>query len=315
MMKRMMIRNRLRRMTALTLAMLLLTGVMPGLAEESEGVDYAVPEYVPVTLEAESVDPIPLTEDTPYAPHEDAYLEDDSGYLDPSLSVRIETMRAYETEIMLVWVQIADASQLRTATYRKYPAKSTARADVIAKREKAVLAINGDFFLNRSVGYIVRNGELLRDKVNKDYDLLIIDDEGDMHIIPTPTKEKLAAYTGTVAQTFSFGPGLIIDGEKCSEWGDAICAPNKRTQRIALCQMDHLSYLIVATEGPENRGSQGLKLTEFIDLLYALGVQQAYNMDGGSSTWVVLGGEKINANSGIRYIGDILYFVTAVPEE
>ena len=71
-------------------------------------------------------------------------------------------MRAYNTTIQLTWVQAADASQLRTASYKPYPAKSYARAAVIAKREKAVVAINGDYFVHRKEGYIVRNGQVLR---------------------------------------------------------------------------------------------------------------------------------------------------------
>ena len=45
-----------------------------------------------------------------------------------------------------------------------------------------------------------------------------------------------------------------------------------------------------------------------------LGVKQAYNLDGGSSTWLVLNNDKINHKSK-RGIADIIYFATAVPEE
>lgn len=81
--------------------------------------------------------------------------------------------------------------------------------------------------------------------------------------------------------------------------------------------MDHLSYLIVATEGPENKGSTGLTMAEFAQLLYDLGAKNAYNLDGGSSSSVVLNYKKINSLSTgkIRAIGDILYFATAETEE
>ena len=46
-------------------------------------------------------------------------------------------------------------------------------------------------------------------------------------------------------------------------------------------------------------------------------MQQAFNLDGGSSATVVLNNEKINSLSTgkVRSIGDIVYFITAVPAE
>ena len=81
--------------------------------------------------------------------------------------------------------------------------------------------------------------------------------------------------------------------------------------------MGPLSYLIIATEGPENKGSTGLTMPEVAQLCHDLGAQQAFNLDGGSSSTVVLNNEKINSLSTgkVRSIGDILYFVTAVPAE
>ncbi len=282
---------------------------------EEEVTEY--PLYSPVTLEAENVQPIDWEADTPYLPHEGGYLPGDEGYLDPSLSVRIEYMRAYDTTIQLTWVQIADPTQLRAELCKPYPSKSTARADVLARRVNAVLAINGDYFMHRKEGFIARNGKVLRTNYNKLFDTLIIDDQGDFTILPSATKEDVESFEGTIIQALTFGPGLVIDGVKTTEFPLKISAPQKETQRIAIAQMDKLSYLIVATEGPENKGSDGLTMAEFAQLLFDLGAKNAYNLDGGSSSTVVLDNRKINSLSThkIRAIGDILYFVTAVPDE
>ena len=74
--------------------------------------------------------------------------------------------------------------------------------------------------------------------------------------------------------------------------------------------MDKLSYLIVTTHGPEQSGSEGMSLKQLQAFLMELGVQQAYNLDGGSSTWLVLNNDKINHKSK-RGIADIIYFATA----
>lgn len=277
----------------------------------------AYPVYAPVTLEAQQVAPIDYQAATPYAPDPNAFLPDKGGYVDPSISVRVEYTRAYDTTIQLTWVQIADASQLRAELTKPYPSKATARGDVLSRRVQAVVAINDDNFTHRKEGFIARNGQVLRTNYSELYDTLIIDDKGDLHIIQSPTEEEINAFSGKMIQALSFGPGLVINGEKAEMNLAKEYTPHKETQRIALCQMDTLSYLIVATEGPENKGSTGLTMEEFQQLCFDLGVKQAFNLDGGSSSTVVLNHKKINSLSTgkIRAIGGILYFVTATPAE
>ena len=277
-----------------------------------------LPVYTPVTLEAAEVEPIDYLADTPYAPHEDAFLPDGAGYVDPSISIRVERTRAYKSGITLVWIQIADPSQLRSGSAAPYPSKAQTSVDMMARRCQAVLAVNGDNFLYRKKGYIVRNGEVLRDKYDTDpLDTLVIDSNGDFTILRDPTQEDFERFEGKIMQTFAFGPGLVIDGVKTDTFNNSECAPRKRTQRIAIAQMDKLSYLIVATDGPDEPNSTGLNMEEFAQLVYDLHPVNAYNMDGGSSSNVVLHYEKINASTKkkFRSLCDTLYFVTALPGE
>lgn len=295
----------------LALVALLVPGAVPLAGAED------LPAYEPVSLNGESANVIDYQEKTPYAPHEDAYFTEGlGGYLDDTISVRFDTLRRADTDIWLCWVQIADASQLRTATYKPYPSKSSEMANKIAVREKAVLAINGDFFMDRKEGYIVRNGEELRDNYYEGLDALVVDGDGDFYILRAPTKEKFDTIEGRIVQAFAFGPGLVIDGELQTYFPEGNMKPNSRTQRMALCQMGTLSYLMIATAGPEQKNSQGLTMPELAQLAYDLGAQQAYNLDGGSSTWLVFKGQKVNApGSKKRPICDIVYFVTSEPEE
>lgn len=305
------------RAVALVVMLALLALMVPTftpLAVAEEFTEY--PVYEPVTLPLTDAPTIDYQADTPYAPHADAYLPDETGYLDDSLSIRIEEFRAYDTTCLAAWIQVASPTQLRTELNKPYPSKSTAKASVIAKRVNAVLAINGDYFVYHNQGFIVRNGEVLREKFNEDYDTLIIDDKGDFTIIPSTTEEEIRAFTGNIVQAFTFGPGLVIDGVKTTEFPLKANTPNKETQRIAIAQMGPLSYLVVTTEGPENPSSTGLTLPEFAQVLYDLGAQNAYNLDGGSSSSLILNNKKINSLSTgkIRAVGDILYFISACPE-
>lgn len=306
------------RAVLLTLMLALLALMVPTftpLAVAEEFTEY--PVYSPVTLPLTEVPAIDYQADAPYAPHADAYLPDETGYLDDSLSIRIEEFRAYDTTCMAAWIQVASPTQLRTALNKPYPSTTTAKASVIAKRVNAVLAINGDSCVGfHNQGVIIRNGEVLREKYNEDYDTLIIDDNGDFTIIPATTEEKIRAFTGNIVQAFTFGPGLVIDGVKTTEFPLKANSPNVEAQRIAIAQMGPLSYLVVTTEGPENPGSTGLTLPEFAQVLYDLGAQNAYNLDGGSSSSLILNNKKINSLSTgkIRAVGDILYFISACPE-
>lgn len=148
-------------------------------------------------------------------------------------------------------------------------------------------------------------------------DILLIDDQGDFHIVEAATSEKLAAFEGTVINSFSFGPALVVDGEVVEDGFLDDVAYDKPAQRMVVAQAGPLSYVCVATEGPENPGSVGLTIPQMAEFMGTLDVQNAYNLDGGSSSTMVLNNEKINALSThkVRSICDILYFATLVNQE
>lgn len=245
------------------------------------------------------------------------YLADNAGYEDETISVKIETTRAYDTTIMIARIKITDPSQIRTAMAGRYGQTGGSFPQVVAKRANAVFAVNGDYFNYRNTGHLVRQGKTYRSRPDTDLDTLIIDENGDFTIIKDPTKEKIAAFDGTIINSFNFGPALIIDGEKALPVKVMEAGVNNQTQRMAVAQMGPLEYLCVATEGPENEGSVGLTIAELIDFMYGLGVKQAYNLDGGSSSAMILNNEKINSLSTgkNRPICDMLYFATLIPGE
>lgn len=258
--------------------------------------------------------PLALDAQAGIKPDAQYYLPDRGGYEDPSLKVTIETMREHETDILVARVKIVDPSQIRTTMAARYGATGGVLPDKLAKRVNAVLAINGDFFNFNSTGYLVRQGKLYRNKTHTPSDILIIDDKGDFTIIVDPTEEKVQAFEGTIINSFNFGPALVVDGEIVYTTKELNVGLEKETQRMGVAQIGPLEYLCVATEGPENEGSDGLTIPEFAQMMKDLGAVQAYNLDGGSSSAMMLGGEKINALSSkkMRPICDLLYFSTLV---
>ena len=253
-------------------------------------------------------------------------------YEDPSISVRIEKGRIYDTNYMVAYVKLANASQLRSSMAGSYYSPSAASAITMAKRANAVFAINGDYFSARNgVGYTVRMGKEYRNRCNGTYDVMVIDNQGDLHILQAPTKadmeafkEQLTADGRTVINGYTFGPGLVINGERQTGFVNMDNAADKSAQRMCLAQVGPLEYLCIASEGPEDKGSVGMNLEQFSELVYSFeGVINAYNLDGGSSTTMVFqeidpktkkrAYDKVNSpnNPKRRHLNDIIYFASA----
>ena len=84
--------------------------------------DVVVPETTVVPKPV--FDPIPWELDvSPNPPIESCYLPDDSGYHDDSLDIQVEKLRAFDTTVMVVRVQLTDVSQFRTGLSTAYPHK------------------------------------------------------------------------------------------------------------------------------------------------------------------------------------------------
>jgi len=262
-------------------------------------------------------DPMPWEETVGLAPKAECYLPDNAGYHDDSLDVRIETFRRDDTTVMAVYVTISDPSQLRTTTAGKYPSKATKPVSTMVKNLNAIISISGDNFNYHNDGIVVRNGKILRERPNKGRDTLIIDEKGDFTILHPTSKENWGAFEGQVMHAFCFGPGLVINGEPLTDLKSVMldCGKGKKTQRIAIGQTGPLQYLILTCEGPENKGSVGFDLLQMAELCKEMGMINAYNLDGGSSSTVVFKNEKINARSSgkIRSLADAIWFATLVP--
>ena len=279
-----------------------------------------------------SAESLPLGGPAPYPPVMDALSEDGLSYDDGTMTVRIEKDFLQDTNVYYVYVTITDPSQLRTAVAGQPKGKTTRKASQMAEENNAVLAFNGDFYSynQKSVGIIYRGGERIRFNPQASYDQLFIDSRGDLTPISWPTSagrfadyanERFEAYVADheLIDAFSFGPALIIDGEvQTFEYRRKIsCGYPTPDQRLVFCQLGELSYLFIACEGEnQNGGQRGLSVPEMTELCVQKGAKQAYNLDGGNSTSIILCGNRINGynveDSSVkeREIKDIIYFAT-----
>ena len=279
-----------------------------------------------IVAEAEIIEiPLDAKEKDYLDPQQDGYLSAWE-YQDPSISVRIEKGRIYDTTYLVAYVKIANASQIRSAMAGRYNDDGKEFGTTLAKRNKAVLAINGDYFIgHNNVGYVARQGKVYRTKCDNPeeksktrLDVLIIDDQGDLHILPQATNADIAAFQGNIVNGFSFGPGLVINGVRQSGYVNQNNGSDVKAMRMCIAQTGPLEYLCIASEGPEDPGSVGMDLEQFTDLVVSFeGVQNAYNLDGGISSTMSFkrGGKYVRVNSPdnpkSRQLKDILFFASA----
>ncbi len=257
------------------------------------------------------------------------YAEDGLSYQDPSIQVTIHEDRAFDTPILYAHITISDPSQLRTAASGSFNSQSTQLGAQIARRNNAVVAINGDYFVYDSRSYAVRQGTVYRNRPTGE-DVLIIDNQGDFHGLFAPQKpeeitayvDELAAQGRTVVNAFTFGPILVHNGKMQDVSGEKYfnISPGINAQRVALAQLGPLEYMIISTQGPEDKNSKGLTIPEMAAFVEEVGYRfsargflTAYNLDGGSTNTLFFNGGKINSPGGkSRHIADIIYFATLV---
>jgi len=272
-----------------------------------------LPAMEKVAFEKGAYEPLPLTGAAPYQINEGAFDADALRYHDETLDIQVHKLRAFDTPLFIAYVQIADVSQFRTEQARKYPSEATARVPVIAKKVNAPFAVNADWFIFHNAGVVYRKGDLLRNRVNSEYDGLFVDMNGDFHILAPLTDEGVAALPAEILHSFCFGPALVVDGQI---WDNSDREITYK-QRMAIGQLDELTYVLVCSDGPEEKNSIGLSIPQMAEIMHALGVRHAYNLDGGQSTYMYFNGAKVNgqkAGKG-RAVGDIIYFASAVPAE
>jgi exopolysaccharide biosynthesis protein len=229
----------------------------------------------------------------------------------------MEKYRENDSDYNVARVTIQDPSQLRTALAGAYGTQRTNRVSNLAGQYNAVVAMNGDYYLNRTAGYIVRQGETYRKKPVKNKDMLIIDDRGDFHILKNSDADQLKTILDSdsdIINAFTFGPALVIDGVLQDMPKEYEFNIRGREPRSAIGQLDTLTYLMVVVDGRSNR-NKGITVAQLADFMQRMGCEQALNMDGGNTAALVFNSMLYcdKSNSGERSISDIIYFASAVP--
>lgn len=239
----------------------------------------------------------------------------DISYEDGHISIQIRTMRRLDTDIYIADIVVDNPDLLQTALAGDaFGRNLTDTTSSIAEANNAVLAINGDYYGFRDAGYVMRGGYLYRDLAAYDQDQedLCIMADGTLEILAEVDYSAQDMADMGARDIFSFGPGLLIDGEITVREGDEVERAQITNPRTSIGQIAPLHYVFVVSDG-RTEESVGLSLLELAQLMQDLGCTTAYNLDGGGSSTIWFNGRVLNKPTTFgekiteRSISDIVY--------
>lgn len=262
--------------------------------------------------------PLPLDDQSVGYPFLQECVLSESEYKDESIHITIEKTTFQKTACMIARIKLTDPSQLRTImANNSYNDTEVVRVNVMVDKSNSVLAINGDYFKFNNMGYLVRQSKVYRERANAKRDVLLIDQHGDFHGLTLPSQDDVNAYLSAnpdmkVVNSFNFGPILVRDGAT-QPINTEDFQPRSKMQRIAIAQIDELSYAVFQCEGVVDQ-KNGLSLENFAKFIAQAepNVKLAYNLDGGGSCQMFFVGQRQNYNPDTRRLCDMIYFCTLV---
>ena len=245
--------------------------------------------------QTEQMEAEPEMDEAPAAALDEPVITDHS-YDDGYTSIEISTMRMLDTDIYIADVEITDPSLICTALAEgAFGRNLTEPTSVIAERNGAIFAVNGDYYGFRSTGYVMRNGYLYRSVPAKDPDQedLVLYENGSIDIVREADMTAEEIRDLGARDIFSFGPGLVMDGEISVSENDEVERAQVTNPRTAIGLLSPLHYLFVVSDG-RTEESVGLSLYELAILMKDLGCTTAYNLDGGGSSTMWFNGRVLN---------------------
>lgn len=195
-------------------------------------------------------------------------------------------------------LEIPDPKRIKVATAENMDEKGDTTSG-IAKRNDAVAAINAGGFYDANgtgtgrspYGFIIHDGRFLLGQNSLDEEVnefVGFNEEGNL-IAGTYSKGEIKEMG--IQEGISFGPALIVNGEKMITDGDGGWGVGPRT---AIGQRKDGTVLFLVIDGRQPGYSVGATLRDLQNILYEEGAVIAANLDGGSSSTLYLNGNVVN---------------------
>lgn len=241
-------------------------------------------------------------------------------YMDDTILAIIWKQKVENTAFTFAEVKLMHPSQFRRhLSGGSFGSGKLALTSEMAQGVNAVVGCSGDYYSYRRRGLTIVDGKAEK-YVTGLPDTCYVDGEGNLILERDQTFasiEEVQAYAdeNDIQFSLSFGPILVKDGENICPKGYDLGEVKERYSRAAICQMDRLHYLYIAA-GMDEGAMSLMTMRTFSRHVADTGCRQAYALDGGQTTTIVLNNQVMNhVNYGSeRRISDILYFATAIPQ-
>ena len=253
----------------------------------------------------------------------------------PNLNNYANDSRGYNIKYYTVDIKLKKISDLRTYLVTDdtgHPGDNV--TDIVSNQVRTVeaglntnvlAAISGDsaFSYNHRPGYVIRNGQIIRDTrrnsddaTNKD---AIIWKDGTMSSIweADYTPEDLIARGAL--QNWMFGPDLVVDSQLAVTPTSEIVSETMAqggNQRCAIGYLGPFHFMFMVSQGRKQQNRDGFTLHDMAQILLDYGCTYAYNLDGGGSATIVARVEddpspvkKYPSENTQRALGDMIYVV------
>lgn len=192
-------------------------------------------------------------------------------------------------------VAIYDPSKVHILTGKKFNTQNKSGNETViqmTKRMNAVVGINGGGFVDYGygsdipIGYVIKDGNVIWSPTNQKTDLIGFTKDNKLLLVHATGEE---AVEMGMRDALQFGPFLMVNGVRPPFANSA--GGYSRAARVAIAQRKDGIVLFLVTEGTH---AAGPNMKELIDTLELYGAYNAANLDGGTSTQLVINGKLIN---------------------
>lgn len=194
-------------------------------------------------------------------------------------------------------VAIYDPTKVKLIHSKVFNAGGAGKEQVssMCKRFGGSVCINGGGFVDNGrgsdipIGYIIKDGKVIWSDTAGKGNIIGMSNDGKL-VLANATGEEAVAMG--IRDGLEFGPFLIVNGKSLQYQGDNV-GGYSRSSRTAIAQRKDGIILFFATKGYVH-GVSGPTMGEVIEVLKKYGAYNAANLDGGTSTTLVVNNAVIN---------------------